>query len=76
VLNNSGDTIRRLNQKTEEGWNTVGWDLRNKGVRFPSRQEPPKDAGDPSGEYVLPGDYKIVTTYNKVKDSTTVTVKA
>ena len=75
VLNATGDTIRRLNEKLEEGWNTVNWDLRNKGVRFPSRQEPPKDADDPSGEYVVPGEYKIVTTYNKVKDSTAVIVK-
>jgi photosystem II stability/assembly factor-like uncharacterized protein len=74
VLSTTGDTIRRINEKLEEGWNTVTWDLRNKGVRFPSRGEIPKDADDPSGEYVLPGTYKIMTSYNKVKDSTTVTV--
>src|SRR4029079_5873675 len=59
VLSSTGDTIRRINEKLEEGWNTVTWDLRNKGVRFPSRGEIPKDADDPSGEYVLPGTYKI-----------------
>jgi len=75
VLNETGDTIRRLNQKLEEGWSAVSWDLRNKGVRSPSRSEPPKDADDPSGEYVLPGHYKIVTIYNKVKDSTEVNVR-
>jgi len=75
VLSSLGDTLRRMNQKLEEGWNTVTWDLRNKGVRFPSRSEPPKDADDPSGEYVLPGQYKIVTTFNKVKDSTAVIVR-
>jgi hypothetical protein len=53
VFNSNGDTIRRMNQKLEEGWNTVTWDLRNKGVRFPSRGEIPKDADDPSGEYVV-----------------------
>jgi len=74
VLNSSGDTIRRMNQKLEEGWNTVTWDLRNKGVRFPSRNEIPKDADDPSGDYVVPGKYKITTAYNKVKDSVSVNV--
>ncbi len=74
VLSPSGDTLRKMNQKLEDGWNTISWDLRNKGVRFPSRHEPPKDADDPAGEYVLPGQYKIVTTFNKIKDSTTVKV--
>lgn len=74
VLNTNGDTIRKMNQKLEEGWNTVTWDMRNKGVRFPSRGEIPKDADDPSGEYVVPGQYKITTSYNKVRDSVYVNV--
>ncbi len=57
VLNSQGDSIRYIRQKLKEGWNTVVWDLRQKGVRFPSRQEPAKDADDPSGPYVLPGSY-------------------
>jgi len=74
VLNSKGDTIRYINQKLEEKWNDVYWDLREKGVRFPSRNEPPPDADDPSGQYVLPGQYKIVALYNKLKDSTMITV--
>jgi hypothetical protein len=74
VLNSKGDTIRYINQKLEEKWNRVYWDLREKGVRFPSRNEPPPDADDPSGQYVLPGQYKIVALYNKLKDSTMITV--
>jgi photosystem II stability/assembly factor-like uncharacterized protein len=75
VLDSSGDTIRYINQKIKEGWNTFGWDMRKKGVRYPSRNEPPKDADDPSGEYVVPGSYKLVGLYNGQKDSTMVQVK-
>jgi photosystem II stability/assembly factor-like uncharacterized protein len=74
VLNLHGDTLRKINEKLDEGWNTVTWDMRNKGVRFPSRYDPPKDADDPAGEYVVPGSYKIVTTFNKTKDSTMINI--
>ncbi len=74
VLNARGDTIRYINQKLNENWNRVLWDLKEKGVRFPSRREPAPDEDDPSGQYVLPGQYKIVAHYNGHKDSTTVTV--
>jgi photosystem II stability/assembly factor-like uncharacterized protein len=74
VLNTGGDTIRYMNQKLKEKWNTVVWDLKEKGVRFPSRGEPEVDEDDPPGQYVLPGQYKIVGLYNGFKDSVTVTV--
>ncbi len=69
------DTLTRMNEKLTPGWNMVRWNLTRKGVYFPSRNEPPKDADDPSGEYVLPGTYKVVTVYNKLKDSTLVNVR-
>ena len=75
VLDSEGDTLRYINQKLKDGWNTVSWDTKSKGVRFPSRHEPAKDADDPSGVYVMPGQYKIVGIYNKHKDSSFVTVK-
>lgn len=74
VLDSKGDTIRYINQKLKEGWNTLIWDTRAKGVRFPTRSEIAKDADDPSGVYVMPGTYKLVGTYNGHKDSTTVDV--
>jgi len=74
VLNVKGDTIRYINQKLKENWNRVVWDLKEKGVRFPSRNEPAADAYDPPGQYVLPGQYKIVALYNGLKDSATVSV--
>lgn len=75
VINQQGDTLRRMSQKIKEGWSGVYWDLRNKGVRYPSRSEPAKDADDPGGEYVLPGVYKIVGRYNNSADSVMVTVR-
>ncbi|HJW28960.1 MAG TPA: hypothetical protein VJ508_06875, partial [Saprospiraceae bacterium] len=74
VLSQKGDTMRYINEKLKEGWNTVFWDLRKKGILFPSRNDPPKDADDPSGEYIEPGTYKIAVTFNKMKDSTTIQV--
>ena len=75
VLDMSGDTIRHFNQKLKEGWNRVVWDTRGKGVRFPSRREPAKDENDPSGVYVMPGQYKVMGYFNGHKDSTIVEVR-
>lgn len=74
VLNAKGDTLRYFNQKLMEKWNTLGWDLKQKGVRFPSRGETMPDDDDPSGPYVLPGTYKIVALFNGQKDSTWINV--
>jgi hypothetical protein len=75
VFNAQGDTLRYMSQKLKPGWNTIGWDMREKGIRFPSRNEPDKDADDPAGQYVLPGDYKITGLYNGARDSTMVRVR-
>ncbi len=75
VLDMQNDTIRYIKRKLSNGWNTIGWDMRNKGVRYPSRRDPAEDADDPSGQYVLPGTYKLVGLFNGFKDSTTITVR-
>lgn len=75
VLSDEGDTLRYISQKLKDGWNRIGWDMRQKGVRYPSRQEPAKDADDPSGQYVLPGLYKLVGMYEGHRDSVTVNVR-
>ena len=75
VFGANGDTLRYINQKLKEGWNRVGWDMSKKGVRYPSRSEPAKDADDPSGQYVMPGEYKLVGWFNGKKDSTLVKVR-
>ncbi len=75
VFNAQGDTLRFISQKLKPGWNSVGWDMREKGIRFPSRNEPAKDADDPAGQYVLPGEYKLTGVYNGMRDSTIVRVR-
>jgi len=75
VLADDGDTLRYISQKLKDGWNGIGWDMRQKGVRYPSRQEPAKDADDPSGQYVLPGNYMLVGMYEGQRDSVTINVR-
>jgi DNA repair exonuclease SbcCD ATPase subunit len=54
----------------------VYWPLNRNGVRQPSRQERRTDEDSPSGPQVLPGTYKVVAVWGKLKDSTSVTVKS
>lgn len=75
VIDQNRDTVRYIRQKLKEGWNDVGWDMRAKGVRYPSRRELAKDADDPSGIYVMPGVYTLIGIYNGHKDSTKVIVE-
>lgn len=74
VLDAGGDTIRYKKQKLREGWNTFYWDLRAKGIYFPSRREADKDDDDPAGVMVQPGTYKVVGLYQGMKDSVQVKV--
>jgi photosystem II stability/assembly factor-like uncharacterized protein len=76
VFNSKGDTIRTFTRKLEidTGFYRFSWNLRRKGVHYPSRNAPNPDRGEPGGPSVLPGTYKLVATYGKHKDSTTVNV--
>ncbi len=74
VLNMKNDTIRHFKQTViDTGLNRIDWNLDQKGVHFPSRDEP-KENDEPGGASVLPGRYKIFVTYEKHKDSTFVNV--
>ena len=76
ILSMDGDTLRRYSRKVKPGgFNKITWDMRVKGIRFPSKSEPKKDADDPGGVYVMPGKYKAVFNYLEFKDSTFVEVK-
>jgi len=75
VKNSSGDTLYTYSQKADTGLQVVSWRLNEKGVRYPSRKKVKKDAKDPSGPLVLPGEYKLVITYGTFSDSATVQVK-
>lgn len=74
VFDATGDTVRYLSAKMKEGWNTIGWDMRARGVRYLSRRESPRDADDPSGVLVAPGRYKVLALYGESRDSLEVVV--
>lgn len=78
ILNESGDTIRTFSPRLENengGINRFSWDLRQRGVRGISWEEPKADADEPVGRGVLPGRYKLIFNYKNQKDSTYVNVK-
>lgn len=78
VYNQNNEQIRTWKTSFNAGINRITWDLSEKGFRWPSMREPPKDweENDPSGLPVMPGTYKVVIAYGKSKDSTLVTVHA
>ncbi len=76
IYNASNELIRTLKRKApkENGLHRTYWRLGEKGVRRPSRKTAKKNALEPRGITVLPGNYKVVIHYKKAKDSTIVTV--
>ncbi|MCE7990716.1 MAG: hypothetical protein HEP71_01995 [Roseivirga sp.] len=76
IYNSEGSKIRTLEQRPQSGLNVVNWGRTEKGINFPSRQEPREGAPEPAGSRVLPGTYKVVLSYGNVKDSTSIEVKA
>ncbi len=74
ILGEQGDTIRNFSQEFDTGLVRIYWDLRHNGVRYPSRRQPRPDSDPPRGYEVLPGTYKVIVTFGKYTDSTTVTV--
>jgi photosystem II stability/assembly factor-like uncharacterized protein len=77
VYDAEGNLLLTYYRKVKEGMNRIFWNLRQKGVRYPSWSTPKKDEplDDPSGYRVMPGTYKLVLAYADEKDSTLVTVK-
>lgn len=75
VINAAGDTIRTFSTKVDTGMVRISWNLREDGVKYPSRREAKPDDDLPSGYEVLPGTYKLLLTYKGKTDSTTVTVR-
>jgi hypothetical protein len=77
VFNSSGKKIRTLKRLAPEdnGLNRMTWNLDEKGVRQPSRNNPRPNAPEPSGATVLAGTYKLRITFGDQKDSVTINVK-
>jgi hypothetical protein len=76
VYNTQNNLIRTIKRKApkESGLHRTYWGLAEKGTRGPSRKAAKKNAPEPRGVTVLPGDYKVVIHYGKAKDSTVVSV--
>ncbi len=76
IYNSENELIRSLRYKYEEnGIQRITWRMDEKGINFPSRRTR-KQAFEPSGAQVLPGDYKLVMTFMGKKDSSSVKVLA
>ncbi|MBK8556221.1 MAG: hypothetical protein IPL65_10850 [Lewinellaceae bacterium] len=76
VLSMQGDTLRQWKTNVDTAFTAIFWGLDTKGVSFPSnREDNNEDGSDPGGgPRVLPGNYKIVVSYNKMVDSTVLKV--
>ncbi|GAB1444709.1 hypothetical protein MASR2M41_03320 [Flammeovirgaceae bacterium] len=78
VFNSSGEKIRTLKRLAPEdnGLNRMTWNLDEKVVNNPSRNQPKKNISEPDGAKVLAGIYKLRLTYGDQKDSTMINVKS
>ncbi len=77
IYNSKNELIRTLKKNPKEnGLYRFSWNLGEKGVRYPSRTKPKKNASEPRGGSVLPGTFKVVMTFENSKDSTMVNVLA
>lgn len=78
VFNSGGEKIRTLKRLAPEdnGLNRMTWNLDEKGVNNPSRNQPKKNISEPDGAKVLAGIYKLRLTYGDQKDSTMINVKS
>lgn len=75
IYNAKGELIRSLTEKFKKnGMFRTYWRMNEKGVRYPSRREPRKNASEPGGVTVLPGTYKVVMMFDEKKDSTAINV--
>lgn len=74
VIDAEGDTIRSFTETAKPGLARYTWDLRQDGVRYPSRRSSGPDDDPPRGQQVLPGTYKLLLACGDYADSTMVTL--
>ena len=76
ILDKQDSVIMKWKTKYNSGLNRITWNLREKGVRWPSMHEPPKHAEDhdPSGALVLPGTFRVVLSYGPTTDTAVIEV--
>jgi hypothetical protein len=76
ISNMNGDTVRRFKTELDTMFNSaIWWGMDTKGVRFPSKNNPPADQLEPGGgPQALPGDYLVRVKYMDRSDSVLITV--
>jgi len=75
VLDGGGTVIRTQMHEVEPGVNRVAWELTRSGVRSPSEAKPAeKDAPEPEGHKVLPGEYRVRLSSGDLSQEKTVRV--
>ncbi len=67
---------KKITEKDKKGLHRIYWNMREKGIRPPSREYKKEVKGDSSGKTVLPGEYTIVGEYNGETSKTTLTVES
>lgn len=75
VFDSNNKLIRTFKHQPVVGVNRTEWNLTQKGVRYPTSPKPKKDANEPSGWKVVPGNYKVKITYGDFSDSTALEVR-
>lgn len=78
ILDERDSVMRTWQAGFVPGLNRIGWDLHDKGVRYPSLTKPDEKAlkNDPQGVAVLPGTYRFVISYGKYIDTAMVAVNS
>ena len=77
IYNSEGENIRTMKVKVDTGFNRNYWGFEMKGPRQPGTPKPKANSPESvlRGINVFPGEYKLVVSMGKEKDSTLVTVK-
>ena len=75
ILNEAGDTLRRMTREVEPGWQSLVWRGDTDGIRWPSRDV--ETSTDPvgGGVRVAPGTYMAVMTLGSHVDTMVLTIE-
>ncbi len=76
IYNAENKLIRTLQHKPDStGYQSLMWNMTEKGVRNPGTPKPKKNAADANGIEVLAGKYKLVFVCGDAKDSSSIEIK-
>ncbi len=75
IYDKDGKYMKTIKNNPKKGINRIYWYFDKVGVRMPNQPKPKMPGREPRGGMVLPGEYKIVLSYNGEKDSTMIKVE-